>query len=78
MTIDYEKLKTYATLTDAALWAEIVKLAGSRGIRLPGKVPTHEDMERIRDVLCGREKLHLSDAARLVNEYKKKYGDGTH
>ncbi len=76
MTFDYEKLKSYAALPDDKLWAEIVSLAAARGIRLPGTVPSHADMERIRDVLCGKEKMHLSDAARLVNEYKKKYGGG--
>ncbi len=77
MTFDTEKLKAYAALPDDKLWAEIVSLAQNRGIRLPGNVPDHTDMERIRSVLCGNEKMHLSDAARLVNEYKKKYGGGT-
>ena len=72
MKIDKERLKMIAQKSDADLWREILSLAESHGYNLPKEQPKSEDIERIRRALSGIEKISLSDAAKIINNYKKK------
>ena len=72
MKIDKEKLKRLAEKSDADLWQEILKIAKSHGYSLPEAIPKHEDIEKIRRAFTGAEKISLSDAAKIMNSYKKK------
>lgn len=71
MKIDKEKLKKLAQKSDADLWSEILSIAKNHGYSLPEKMPKHEDIEKIRRALSGAEKISLSDAAKIMNSYKK-------
>ncbi len=71
MKIDKEKLKKLAEKSDADMWQEILKIAKSHGYTLPEAMPKHEDIEKIRRALSGAEKISLSDAAKIMNRYKK-------
>jgi len=71
MKVDKEKLKRLAEKSDADLWKEILSIAKSHGYTLPEATPKHEDIERIRRVFSGVEKISLSDAAKIMNSYKK-------
>ena len=71
MKIDKERLKKMAEKSDDELWGEILSMAKARGFSLPEKTPKHEDIERIRRALTGAEKISLSDAAKIMNSYKK-------
>lgn len=71
MRVDKEKLKRLAEKSDAELWREILSIAKSHGYTLPEKMPKHEDIERIRRVFSGAEKISLTDAAKIMNNYKK-------
>lgn len=71
MKIDKEKLKKLAEKSDADLWQEILRIAKGHGYSLPETMPKHEDMERIRRAFTGAEKISLSDAAKIMNSYKK-------
>ena len=72
MKIDKEKLKRLTEKSDADMWHEIVTIAKKRGYTLPEATPKHEDIERLRRALSGAEKISLSDAAKIMNNYKKR------
>ena len=71
MKINKDELKMLAGKPDAELWSEIQALAKSHGYALPSAQPRHEDIEKIRRALLGVEKISLSDAAKIMNGYKK-------
>lgn len=70
MRFDREKLEALAALPDDKLWAEVVRIAESYGYSLPQKTPSHEDLEKMR-AATRSERINLSEAMRLVNQYKK-------
>ena len=72
MKIDNDKMKKMAQKSDNEMWAEILSLAKAHGYDLSGKTPTKEELEKIRRALSGVEKISLSEATRLINNYKKK------
>ncbi len=71
MRINKEELKRLAEKPDAELWREIILMAKSHGYSLPEATPKHEDIEKIRRALSGSEKISLTDAAKIMNSYKK-------
>ncbi len=75
MKINREKLEKLASLDDSALWAQIRTLAGTKGINLPDVTPSHAELERIRGAMRGTEKINLSDAAKILNSYKRNGGN---
>ena len=71
MRFDREKLEALASLPDDKLWAEVVRIADSYGYSLPRETPSHTDLEKMRSA-ARTEKINLSDAVRLLNQYKRK------
>lgn len=71
MKVNKEQLKKLAEKSDADLWREIHSIAKSHGYTLPEATPSHENIEKIRRTLLGSEKISLSDAAKIMNSYKK-------
>ena len=70
MKLDKEKLKSFADLSDDQMWQRIVCTAKEHGYTLTLSCPSHGELERIRSILRGEEKVGLSEAMRLVNTYK--------
>ena len=70
MRFDKSQLEALAALPDDKLWAEVVKIAASFGYSLPTETPKHSDLEKMREAVRG-EKISVSEALRLVNQYKK-------
>lgn len=73
MKLDRQKLEQLAALDDVALWREVRRMVGEKGIRLGEAVPNHEDMVRLREAFLGGSPLSMVDGARLISEYKRKY-----
>lgn len=71
MKINKEELKRLAEKPDAELWGEILLMAKKHGYNLPETPPKHEDIEKIRRALSGYERISLTDAAKIMNNYKK-------
>lgn len=71
MRFDRSKLEEMAAQPDDKLWAQIVQIAGSYGFKLPDKTPSHEEMQKLREMALG-SKINMADAMRLVNQYKIK------
>ena len=71
MRIDRSKLEAMAALPDDKLWSEIVKIAGKYGFKLPESTPTHEEMQKLREMALGAN-INMADAMRLLNQYKCK------
>ena len=74
MKIDREKLKEYAAKGDDDLWREARTLAAKYGYTLPEKTPPHSDIERLRDIMLGKEKINMREGIKILNEYKRKGG----
>ena len=72
MKINTEKLKKYADLNDEELWQAMLGIAGSYGQRINAPMPSHSEMERIRRIMRGEEKISISEAMKLISTYKKK------
>jgi hypothetical protein len=72
MKINKEALRLMSEKNDAELWGEIQRIAKSKGYNLPVNAPSHSDMEKIRSAMRGADRINLSDAARILNNYKKK------
>ena len=70
MRFDKAKLETLAALPDDKLWAEVVRIAEGFGYSLPKNTPPHSDLEKMRNAVK-TEKINISEALRVVNQYKK-------
>lgn len=75
MRLNKEELRALAALGDRDLWAAVKNIAQRYGIKLPDASPSHADLDRLRALLAAPEKIKMSEAIRLVNEYKKKGGN---
>jgi hypothetical protein len=73
MKLNQEELKRLSSLSDKRLEEEIRRMAESKGLRLPGASPSHEDLEKLRALLSSENGFGLMDAMRYYNAYKKKY-----
>ena len=71
MKIDKEKINALAALDDAALWSQICAIAKSHGFKLPETAPKHEQMDKLRFAITGSDKINLSDAIKILNQYRK-------
>lgn len=71
MKFNKEQLDALIALPDDVLWSEIVKMAKGYGFSLPEKTPEHSELEKLRDTVRGK-KINVSDALRMLNEYRKK------
>ncbi len=72
MKINKDALKALAGLGDKELWSALRAMAQEHGYTLPETAPRPEDMAKIRAALGGAEKISLSDAAKILNGYKRK------
>ena len=73
MRIDSERLNALLKLSDDELWAEIVRVAATKGFKLPERTPAHCELERLRStVKDGR--LNVGSALRIIDEYRKNGG----
>ena len=72
MKINKEKFEALANLPDAEMWEEIGKIASRRGVTLPDTMPERQTMERIRKTLMGVEKISMTEAVRILQNYKKR------
>lgn len=70
MRIDKSQLEAIAALPDDKLWATVVSMAKSYGFTLPEKTPPHEELEKLRGAV-NSEKINVSEALRLLNNYRK-------
>lgn len=70
MRINKQQLERLTALSDEKLWREIVALGKNFGATLPEKTPPHEELMKLRSIISGG-KISLSDAAKILNEYKK-------
>lgn len=73
MRFDKEKIERLASLPDRELWAEIRSMLSKHGIRLPDRMPSHEDLQRLREAFTLGEGISPMEAARFIGEYKRKY-----
>ena len=71
MNLDKSKLEALAALSDDQLWSEIKSIAASHGFSLPDAKPTGGELEKLRGALTDTEKLNLSGAIRILNNYKR-------
>lgn len=70
MRFNKSQLEALAALPDDRLWDEVIKIASGFGYSLPKNPPSHEELEKMRDIVRG-DKINPSEALRLVNQYKK-------
>ena len=71
MRIDKEKIKSMCALPDDELWAQIVQVGRDHGFTLPSAVPSHSDMERLRDAVNGGSRVNLGAALKIIDSYRK-------
>ncbi len=71
MKINTERLSKFAELDDASLWSAMLGVAEAHGQKINAPMPSHSDMDRIRRILRGEEKIGMTEAMRILNSYKK-------
>ena len=71
MRIDKEKVKTLCALPDEELWAQIVSIGREHGFTLPKSVPSHTDMQKLRDAVNGGTKINLAAALKIIDNHRK-------
>lgn len=74
MKFDANALHALTAKNDRELWAAIRMIAAKNGLSLAEEAPPPSEMERLRGILSGAEKLSPSDAMKIVNDFKKKGG----
>ncbi len=72
MKIDREQLAALAKKSDGELWNTIQKIAGEYGYTLPKNPPPGNEMDKIRNIMSGSEKINMRDAVKILNTYKKR------
>jgi hypothetical protein len=72
MKINTEKLARLADLNDEELWQSMLGIANSHGQKINAPMPPHEEMERMRRIMRGEERISLGEAMKILNSYKKK------
>ena len=72
MKINTEKLARLADLNDEELWQSMLGIANSHGQKINAPMPPHEEMERMRRIMRGEERISLGEAMKILNIYKKK------
>ena len=70
MRINKEQLDALVRLPDDELWQKIRSMAGGYGVTLPSATPSHSEMMQLRSAVNGN-KINLSEAMRLLNNYRK-------
>ena len=73
MKIDRAKLAELCALSDEELWQTVRGIAAQHGLSLPESTPSGDDMARMRAAVSGT-KLNLSEAAKIINEYRRGKG----
>ena len=71
MKFNKEEMKRLGTLPDRELWESLKGIAHSHGYSLPEKMPASADMEKLRRALVGIDKINLTEAAKILQGYKK-------
>ena len=72
MKPDREKMRMLSELDDRTLWLTLCALAKEKGYDLNVSMPNEEDMAKIKRMLRGEERVGMSEAMRLINNFKKK------
>ena len=72
MKFNKEKMEALAALPDREMWEEIRKIASERGFKLPDSAPPRKTMEKIRRAMMGAEKISLAEAAKIMQNFKRK------
>lgn len=73
MKFSKEELEALARLPDDKLWEEVKRIAAGYGINLPQKVPSHEELEKLRSIATAN-KIPMGEAMMLINKYKRGAG----
>ena len=74
MKINNEKLARLADLKDEDLWQSMLGIAAGHGQKINAPMPSHTEMDRIRRILRGEERISLGEAMKILSTYKKKGG----
>ena len=72
MKINKEELRRMADMPDAAMWQGICTVAKSNGYSLTDNQPSHQELDKIREILRGEVKIGMLDAMRMINTYKER------
>ena len=71
MKFDANALAALAALDDAALWAQIRKIAGAAGLSLSETVPPHAELERLRGMMRGASERDLAGAMQTLARFRE-------
>ncbi len=72
MKINKEKLRELSEKPDDELWQVISDIAAKHGYDLPKSAPPKSEMNKIRAIMESADKLNMRDAARIMQEYKRR------
>ncbi len=76
MQFDPVMLNMLLQQSDEELWKSIQKIASKNGLKISDKAPSPEEIQKLRRVLSGAEKMDPREARRIINSMKK--GGGRH
>ncbi len=71
MKFSQEKMEALSKMNDSELWAQIRVIAKGYGIKLPDNTPSSEELSKLRGLINGTSKISISDAYKIINQYKK-------
>jgi hypothetical protein len=75
MKFDANKLRKLTEQGVLELWLAIKSIAAASGLSLPDAPPPPNEMAKLRTLLNGAEKMSPTEAAKIVNDLKKR-GNG--
>ena len=70
MRVNKDELNRLKELSDEELWAEIVRLGGRYGVKMPTATPPHDQLEKLRATFSG-VKLNIPGALKILDEYRQ-------
>lgn len=70
MRFDANAMAALLALDDAALWAQIRRIAGSAGLSLAETPPPEKELERLRSMMRGANQADLAEAMRTVARFR--------
>ncbi len=74
MKFDPRAMEALLRLDDRSLWEKIGAIAAASGISLSKNPPTHEELERLREMMRGGGGGNVAEAMATIARYRTERG----
>ncbi len=70
MKFNKDALRELSQKSDAELWEQIRTIATEHGIKIPEGQPSKENLDKVRRMLDGTERMSFSNAKKILDDFR--------